>query len=109
MEPPPRDGAGGRARALARPGRGFAAGVVSVWLPLQMYAATGTGWAFGVAGAGLWVVLVLAIRGFSAPAFGYLAGVVAVVALLAIVFSNWSLNPGCAYEDAAGRIVVTDC
>jgi hypothetical protein len=92
MQPPPDDRAG-RTRSWQRRMLGFAAGVAAVWLPLQMYAATGTGWAFGVAGAGLWVVLVLAIRGFSAPAFGYLGGVVSVVVLLAIVLSTWWRAP----------------
>jgi hypothetical protein len=109
MRPPVDDGGTGRARAWPRRVLGFAAGAAAVWLPLQLFAATATGWAFGAAGAGLWVVLVLAIRGFAAPAFGYLAGVIAVVVLLAIVFSTWSLNTGCAYEGAAGRILVTDC
>jgi hypothetical protein len=87
MQPPVDGGATGPARSWPRRVLGFAAGLAAVWLPLQMFAATGTGWTLAVAGAALWVVLVLAIRGYAAPALGYLAGVIAVVVLLAIVFS----------------------
>ena len=99
MQPPADDAT---ARSWPRRVLGFAAGVAAVWVPLQIYAATGTGWTLAVAGAGLWVVLVLAIRGFSAPAWGLLAGLVSSVACIAII---WTQGAGCAYEDAAGRIV----
>jgi hypothetical protein len=90
MQPSPDNDVAGRAHCWPRRVVGFAAGVGALWLPLQMHAATGTGWALLLAGAGLWAVLVLAIRGFSAPALGYLAGVVAVAVLPAIVFYAWS-------------------
>jgi hypothetical protein len=94
----------GRRWASSWPGRGvgFLVGTAATWVPLVAF--PGPGW-IGLLAA-LYVVLVLAIRGISAPAWGLFSGVVAVVA---VVMIGWDQGSGCAYEDPSGRIVETDC
>jgi hypothetical protein len=106
VQPPTDAGAVTRFRPWLRRVLGFSAGVAVVWVPLAVTASTGAAWPLLVSMAGLWGALVRAIRGSSAPVWGFLAGAVSVVAYNAII---WSQGSGCAYEDAAGRIVETDC
>lgn len=84
---------------------GFAAGVMTAWL-LGIAASHLGGWVLLVAGVVLWATLVLAVRGSAAPLVGLVAGVVVAIAISTIL---WSAHSECAYEDAAGRVVVTDC
>ncbi len=95
-----------RFRPWTRRVLGSSAGAALVWLSLAGTASTGADWVLLVLLAGLWAALVPAIRGFSAPAWGLLAGLVSWVACIAII---WAQGTGCAYEDAAGHIVEVDC
>lgn len=90
-----------RARRLV----GFAAGLAAGWTLLIAGTYVG-GWTMLAAGAVLWAFLVWAVRGFPAPLLGLIAGTVGTAVLFAVL---WSQSSECAYEDAAGRLVVTEC
>ena len=84
---------------------GFVAGLAAGWILLIAGTYVG-GWWMPAAGAVLWTSLVSAIRGFDAPLWGLIAGTAATAALFAFL---WSQSSECAYEDAAGRLVVSEC
>jgi hypothetical protein len=90
-----------RARRLV----GFVAGMAAGWVLLIAGTYLG-GWWMLAAGAVLWAFLVWAARGFAAPLLGLITGTVGTFALAMIL---WSQSSECAYEDAAGRLVVSEC
>lgn len=90
--PPPDVGVERRFSSWPRRALGFSAGVAVVWLPLWVHASGGASWVLLIALAGLWFAVVRAIRGFTAAAWGILAGIISFIAVLAIIWTIWTVT-----------------